>query len=127
MKGLIICAALVLACGFSLAQTDENKHENQPKIKEVPAAASHGKTVSDLAKNTAGGPEKGKIISTAARQRGIEQKENNSQKENLPSAGKSNRQSHEIRGKGPSGKGNHALPTRNVPPSKSKPGGFSGG
>jgi hypothetical protein len=43
-----------------------------PPVVESPEASSHGKMISELARTTPGGPEKGKIISSAARQKSLE-------------------------------------------------------
>ncbi len=69
MKSLItIVVALFASVGF--AQSAGETVDNNDKIKEVPAA-NHGKTVSESVKSTPNGPEKGKIVSSAARQQDL--------------------------------------------------------
>ncbi len=120
MKGLITLG-LIAVCGFVFAQNAEQKPENQGKIKEVPAA-NHGKTVSELAKETPGGPEKGKIISSAARQQGIQKREGRLNTDS-PSQHKGNRPAHAGTGKG----NKPTTAPRAIPPAKPRPGGFHGG
>ena len=125
MKGIVIIAGILTLAGFASAQSLE-KPEKQPKIKEVPSDASHGKTISELAKTTPGGREKGKIISSAARQKGLEQRGGRAPNENAEEHRKNNRPSNESKGKGVVGSGKQISP-RPVPASKPKSGGFNGG
>jgi hypothetical protein len=74
-KSLLMCAAMLLFVGFAVAQTEEPVEETpETPATELPAEAAHGKTVSELAKTTESGPEKGKIISSAARERSMKGK-----------------------------------------------------
>jgi hypothetical protein len=121
MKGILPLIVIVIS-GVAFAQNADQKPENQGKIKEVPSA-THGKTVSELAKETPGGPEKGKIISSAARQQGIEKREGRVNSGNS-SQNKGNKPTHAGTGKG----GNKpAAAPRAVPPAKPRPGGPNGG
>jgi hypothetical protein len=78
-KVALMTAFLFLVGGLVLAQT-EPEPEPEVETPEVetpeqngPPVEGHGKTISELAKATPGGPEKGKIISSAARQKGMQQ------------------------------------------------------
>jgi hypothetical protein len=106
----IITIALFGICGLAYAQSSE-KPENEVKIKEVPAA-SHGKTVSEVAKNTPGSPEKGKLISSAARQQSM------AGSRPVNSANKS-------KGSATSGKSGNV--PRAIPPARPRPAGYHGG
>lgn len=110
MKSIIIIA-LVGICGLAYSQSSDEKTKKEAKIKEVPAA-NHGKTISEVAKNTPGSPEKGKLISSAARQQ--------SMAGNRPvnAAAKS---------KGPSTVGKSGHVPRAIPPARPRPAGFHGG
>lgn len=63
---MLITAFLFMVGGSLFAQTE-------PETPEAPVEGSHGKSIRELAQITPGGPEKGKLISSAARQRGLQQ------------------------------------------------------
>lgn len=126
MKGSIFVVLFVVIAGFAFAQTEDQNPEKQPSIKEVPAAAAHGKAISELAKSTPGGPEKGKIISSAARQKGMENSHGKNPNGNSQGEIKNNRPEHS-KGNGAQKSGKTGIPTRAVPPSKPKPSGYHGG
>jgi hypothetical protein len=126
MKALATLFILTLALAV-YAQPAGDQPTNPEKIKEVPAA-NHGKSISELAKATPGGPEKGGIISSAARQQGLQKSAGVPRSEARPENQHSNRPETagkpEMTGKPASGapKGN----LRAVPASKPRPAGISG-
>jgi hypothetical protein len=70
MKKFVLTGALLVVGLLTFAQSTEPE---TPENEGQPAAqAAHGVAVSELAKTTPGGPEKGKIISSAARQKGMQ-------------------------------------------------------
>lgn len=110
---------------YSFSQSTPDKSEKQEKIKEVPSN-QQGRMVSELAQETPGNREKGKLIQSAARQQGL-QKNNGKgsgtgqQNGNRPEqAGKP-----ESAGK-PAFSNGKANTPRSVPPSRPKPPAFNG-
>ena len=96
-KQLIVLIPCFLIAGFTFSQSDE-KPADGPKIKEIPVASSHGKSVSELAASTPSDSDKGKLISSAARQRGIISSQNNFGKGNTESSSAQNRKGLQIKG-----------------------------
>jgi hypothetical protein len=66
MRKLILVSAFFLAAGIVTAQTEGTQGAEVVKA-ELPQAAAKGKEISEIARNTEGGREKGKAISSAAR------------------------------------------------------------
>lgn len=71
MKKLIVLSVCLLAGTIGFAQTEGSEEEATQTDQSAVEASAHGKTISDLAKNTEGGREKGSIISSAARAQGL--------------------------------------------------------
>jgi hypothetical protein len=126
MKALatLLILTLALTC---YAQPAGDQPTNPEKIKEVPAA-DHSKTVSELAKATPGGHEKGGIISSAARQHGLHKSAGAARSENKPESQNTHRPESagkpEMAGKPASI--NPMGDPRAVPTSKPRPAGIYG-
>jgi hypothetical protein len=80
MKKLNFLLALLLVSGIAFAQSEETEPVETPET-ELPEQSQHGKEVSELAKTTEGGKEKGATISSAASRKALGNNKANSRAE----------------------------------------------
>ena len=72
MKKVLLLSAFILTVMFGYAQTEGDQPETDQPDPQATESSEHGKKVSELAKTTdATGREKGKIISSAAREKAL--------------------------------------------------------